>query len=73
MGIKVIGELDIVPTPSRLDVVFDESLKMGMDGVFVGVLEPHSDKDGLTPLGKHCHKRISRFRETLNKVADDRR
>ncbi|MBM82611.1 MAG: hypothetical protein CMJ78_18770 [Planctomycetaceae bacterium] len=69
MGIKVIGELDIVPTTERLGLVFEESSKMGMDGVFIGVLEKHSDKNGLTPLGKACRKRVAQFREKFRAEA----
>lgn len=62
MGIKVIGELDIVPTPERLEQVFAESSETGMDGVFVGILEPHLDENGLTQLGEACRAHIARFR-----------
>lgn len=63
MGIRVVGEIDVLPTVERLQEVFADSTKMGMDGVFVGVLEPHSENGKLTPLGEECQRLIRSFRE----------
>ncbi|MDY7010437.1 MAG: beta-galactosidase [Planctomycetota bacterium] len=61
-GARVIGEIDIRPEPDRLKWTFDQCRKFAMDGVFIGVLEIHSAKGELTPIGRLCRQLIRDFK-----------
>ena len=61
-GVKVIGEIDIVPTEDRMKWTFDQCEKFGTDGVFIGIRENLSADGKLTELGKFCQQRIRQFR-----------
>jgi len=60
-GVRVIGEVDVAPTPERLEWTFGQCRKFGTDGVFIGVLEIHSEDGQLTSVGKLCRKLIQNF------------
>ena len=60
-GVKVIGEIDVVPTPKRLQWTFQQCDKFGTNGVFIGVIE-HLTKEGkLTPIGELCRQLTTDF------------
>jgi len=60
-GLTVIGEKDIVPTEESLIWTFNQAKKYGMDGVFVGIMEPLSSGGQLTSLGIRCQQLIQDF------------
>ena len=61
LGVRVIGELDVVPTPDRLRVTFDNSRKYGYDGVYLGVLPNLLTNGKPTPTGKVCSELMKNY------------
>ncbi|HOM27767.1 MAG TPA: beta-galactosidase [bacterium] len=62
MGVKVIGEVDVVPSPARLEWTFNQSLKYGFDGVYIGIIENICRDGKLTEAGEICRKLIDVFK-----------
>lgn len=63
MGVRVIGETDIVPSDERLRHLFAQCEKFRTDGVFLGILEHFSEDGRLTPKGELCRSLIEAFRK----------
>jgi hypothetical protein len=61
MGLKVIGEIDVQPSLYSLDNVARQSKKYGMDGFYMGILEPMIEGVGLTPLGELAAELINEY------------
>jgi len=61
-GIPVIGEIDVVPSPDSLRRLFDQCRKFGTDGAYIGILEQHSERGELTPIGRLCQELIRAYR-----------
>lgn len=69
LGVKVIGEVDVVPTPSKLEWTFNQSLKYDFDGVYIGTVENICRDGKLTCTGEVCKKLIDIFK---NKIGGER-
>ncbi len=62
-GLKVIGEIDVQPSLYSLDNVARQAKKYGMDGFYMGVLEPMFDGVILSPLGKLANELVAQYSE----------
>jgi hypothetical protein len=62
LGLRVVGEVDVRPTPDRLQWTSGQGRKFGMDGVYVGVLEPLSSAGTPTDFGTLCADLIKGYR-----------
>jgi len=63
LGVKTIGEVDVIPTKKRLIWTFEQSLKYKFDGIFIGTIENICSEGNLTPIGETCKKLIEKFRK----------
>jgi hypothetical protein len=63
MGLKVIGEIDVQPSLYSIDNVARQSKKYGMDGFYMGILEPMIEGTSLTPLGQLAASLINEYSE----------
>jgi len=61
VGLKVIGEQNILHTEESLAYTFSQAEKYGMNGVFVGVIELLSSGGQLTSLGQLAQQLIQDF------------
>jgi len=62
MGATVIGEIDVIPSPKRLEWTFAQVRKFHMDGVYIGILDQHSAGGELADIGVLCRGLIRDFR-----------
>ncbi|MHB0998274.1 MAG: beta-galactosidase [Armatimonadota bacterium] len=62
LGVRPLGEIDVIPTVERLKLTFEISKKYGYDGVYVGILENLSSEGKLTPVGELCRELIEDYK-----------
>ena len=65
LGVNLIAEIDVVPTPERLAWTFAQAKKYLCNGVYVGVLDNLSQDSTLTEVGRLCAELIRDFRDHL--------
>jgi len=65
LGVNLIAEIDVVPTPERLAWTFSQAKKYLCNGVYVGVLDNLSQDSTLTEVGRLCAELIRDFRDHL--------
>ncbi|MFN4227280.1 MAG: beta-galactosidase [Candidatus Ratteibacteria bacterium] len=63
LGVKIIGEVDVAPSPEKMKWTFEQSKKFGFDGVYIGIMENlFTDENKLSPAGEQCKKLISNWK-----------
>ena len=61
IGLRVIGEIDVQPSLYSLDNSARQAKKYGMDGFYMGVLNPMFEGLALSPLGKLANKLVTEY------------
>jgi len=68
LGVRTIGEIDVVPTPDRLKWTFEQCRKYGFDGVYIGVVENIFKEGKPTAAGELCGGLIKEYTTLKRRV-----
>lgn len=60
-GVCPVAEIDVRPTPERLQWTFEQALTYGFTGVYIGILENLSVGTELSAVGKMCETLILEY------------